>query len=340
MQQIRPHRLHRKKSRSPQKIVSLLIILSVVVTELFLFNYYIWSRPKHPDEIMAQPQVLNAQIVASDIPPPSASSAPVATQSPSPQISHDLEKVVQDSLEGTKGKYAVVITNFKTGESYLFNENERFDAGSLYKLWVMGRVFELLKDGKLEEDQVLSQSVEELNRKFSIDPEYAERKEGTVKYSVKDALTQMITISHNYAALLLTEKIRLSSVTEYLKTINLTQSKVGTSTALPYTTASDTALYLEKLYKNELSNKEYSDQMLDLLKKQKLNNKLPKYLPKGTIMAHKTGELGQVSHDAGIVFSDKGDYIIVVLSKSTSPKGAEDRIALLSKAVYEYFNRK
>lgn len=325
-----------QRSNTPQKIVSFLIILSVIVTELFLFNHYIWSKPEsiQSEEVMAQPQVLNAQIAPSEMPQPAASPTPML------KISGDLEKVVQKSLEGTKGQYAVAITNLKTGESYLFNENERFDAGSLYKLWVMGRVFDLLKEGELKEDQILSQSVQELNRKFSIDPEYAELKEGMVKYTIKNALTQMITISHNYAALLLIEKVKLSSVGEYVKKHNLTQSKVGTSTALPYTTTSDTALFLEKLYKYELVDQESSDKMLDLLKAQKLNNKLPKYLPRGIVMAHKTGELGQVSHDAGIIYSDKGDYIIVVMSKSTSPKGAEDRIGLLSKAVYDYFNKK
>jgi beta-lactamase class A len=57
-------------------------------------------------------------------------------------------------------------------------------------------------------------------------------------------------------------------------------------------------------------------------------------------MAHKTGELGQVSHDGGIVYTEKGDYIIVVLSESTLPKGAEERIANISKDVYAYFMSK
>ena len=95
------------------------------------------------------------------------------------------------------------------------------------------------------------------------------------------------------------------------------------------------------LYRLEkLADEQYTGLMVDLLKGQKLNEKLPKYLPKGTAVAHKTGEIGWFSHDVGIVYSPSGDYIIVVLSESESPAGANDRIAQVSKAVYEYFLKK
>ena len=79
--------------------------------------------------------------------------------------------------------------------------------------------------------------------------------------------------------------------------------------------------------------------MLDLLKSQKLNNKLPKYLPQEIDVAHKTGEIDSLTHDAGIVYAPTSDYIIVILSKSDYPPGAEERIADISRAVYEYFVR-
>ncbi|MEM4270897.1 MAG: serine hydrolase, partial [Candidatus Pacearchaeota archaeon] len=83
-----------------------------------------------------------------------------------------------------------------------------------------------------------------------------------------------------------------------------------------------------------------SGEMLALLKKQNLNSKLPKYLPENTVVAHKTGELGEYSHDAGIVYKDSGDYIIVVLSKTQKPLDANEKIAQISKAVYDYFKSK
>jgi beta-lactamase class A len=80
--------------------------------------------------------------------------------------------------------------------------------------------------------------------------------------------------------------------------------------------------------------------MIDLLKRQRLNSKIPKYLPSEIQIAHKTGELFEASHDAGIVYSPNGDYIIVILSESdeASRPLANERLAQVSKEVYNYFN--
>lgn len=251
-----------------------------------------------------------------------------------------LEKVVENNLIGVKGTYGIVVKNLKTGESYHKNEHQVFEAGSLYKLWVMATTYQQIQENKLQKEQVLSGDIEVLNRKFSIDPEFAEFKEGQFTLSVKDALHQMITISHNYSALMLTEKIKLSSVAAFLKAFQFNESSVSSGKDSPKVTAFDAALYLEKLYQGKLASVENTYEMIDLLKKQQLNNGLPKYLPETIKMAHKTGEIGWFKHDAGIIFTnnDKGDYIIVVLSESNSPSFAQEKIASISKSVFDYFN--
>lgn len=256
------------------------------------------------------------------------------------QVENSIADAALAALEGTKGTYGIVIKDVKTGEEYSMNEDRVFDAGSLYKLWVMTTAFNKIQTGAWKEDQVLSEDVSTLNDKFYIDPDGAEQTEGTIVFTVRDAVEHMITMSHNYAALLLTEKLKLSNVKSFLEENGLKHSTVGTDGSTPTATPKDMALFFEKLYTGELANTEYTDTMLDVLKKQQLNDKLPKYLPHDTIIAHKTGEIDSFSHDAGIVYSPHGNYIIVVLSESDSPKGAEERIALVSKAVYEYFERK
>jgi beta-lactamase class A len=294
----------------------------VFVTYIFLaallfsvFNYF--AKPTSGDLISPLPASNEAQVK---------------------KISNEaLDKGIEEALSGTKGTYGIVIKNLKTGESYYKNESQVFESGSLYKLWVMAEVFEQIKNGELKMDDELSQSIPALNSKFSISPEFAELTEGSITMSVEKALTQMITISHNYAALLLTEKIKLSRVAKFLTENGFKYSKVGNEADSPKTTPQDIALFFEKLYKGELADPDNTNKMLDFLKQQKLNNKIPKYLPEGLTIAHKTGEIYFLTHDAGIVYTDKGDYIIVVLSESESPKGAEDRIALVSKAAYDYF---
>lgn len=253
------------------------------------------------------------------------------------QVNKSLQDIIENVLAGTKGTYGIALKNLETGEKYYIGEHRSFETGSLYKLWIMAAVFKQIQDGQLTSDQVLSQDIVTLNAKFNIDPELAELSEGKVAFTVSDALLQMITISHNYAALLLTEKIKLSTVASFLKENGFLESTVGTDGAAPVSTPSDIALFYEKLYKGEFASEQYTLEMINLLRGQQLNDGLPRFFPDKTIVAHKTGDIGWFKHDAGIVYTDKGDYVIVVLSESESPLGAQERIALISKSVYDYF---
>ena len=255
----------------------------------------------------------------------------------SAKTQHSLQSVVADSLKDTDGAYGIMIKNLKTGETFGYNENKMFKTGSLYKLWIMAETYDQIQQGKVKEDEDLSEDVSVLNDKFNIASEDAELTDGTIELTVADALNQMITISHNYAALLLTERIRLSTVDSFLKKYGFSNSTVGIHGAAPTTTASDIALFFEKLYQGQLANKESTDEMIELLKNQQLNNKLPKYLPPQTTIAHKTGELDSFSHDAGIVYTKQGNYIIVILSDTKNPPAAEEKIADISQQIYNYF---
>ena len=288
--------------------------------------FWVTERPKADNHVASQPSN-SADVKGIES---------VSSPEPSPELS-PLGKVVMKSLEGTKGEYSVAIKNLQTGEEFYLDQHKSFESGSLYKLWVMGETFHKVETNQLMLEDVLSSTIPELNRIFEIDPENAELTQGGITMSVNQALNQMITISHNYAAMLLTQKNKVSTIKDWLDSHDFKESEVGGD---PKTTASDTLLFFDKLQKGELANPENTQKMLEFLKKQQLNDKIPADLPKSITVAHKTGELGLFSHDGGIVYTPKGDYIIAVLSKSDTPAAAEKRIADVSKAVYDYFQSK
>lgn len=305
---------HTRQKRGSRKVFFIILLFLAI---LFIFAYFLTKF------LSVKSSSLN--IVASPAPPIENSS-----------FSKELERIVLTSLENTRGNYGIAIKNLKSGESYYLNEHISYDTASLYKLWVMAETFRQIKNGMLKENGILSEDVKTLNEKHKISSESAELTEGTITLSVNDALTKMIADSDNYAALLLSAKIRLSKVASFLKTNGFNESTVGTIDP-PITTAYDIALFFEKLYNMRLVNKEYSNKMIQLLKEQRLNNKISKLLPKNIIIAHKTGELDEYTHDSGIVYTQNGDYIIVVLSKSSTPDLAENQIANISEAVFNYF---
>src|SRR3989344_1527214 len=249
---------------------------------------------------------------------------------------NSLKEVVDSSLLGARGTYAIIIKNLRTGEYFSQNEKRIYEPASLYKLWVLGAAFKQIKEGKLNRDEIISRDIKDLNEIFDIASDSAELTEGTVTMRVSDAIEQMITISHNYAALLLVSKIRNSNVSAFMRGQGFSSSRLGQP---PRTTAQDIASFFEKLYEGTMIDGQYSKRMLDLLSQQRLNDRIPKYLPVDVEVAHKTGEIRGFKHDAGIIFA-KDPILLVVLSESNSQQGAAERIAQLSKNVYYYFDRK
>lgn len=263
------------------------------------------------------------------------------------QEESQLGDVVKGSLLGTKGSYGIVILNLKTGENYFQNETSIYEAASLYKLWVMATSFEQIKNGQMREADMINQDVNVLRKKFGISAPLEEAvnnekkdEKNIISFTVGDALMQMITISDNDAALLLTDKVRLINISKFLEKQGFFSSRLGSGNKQPTTTPIEVALFLKRLYEGKIIDSMYSKKMLYLLRWQKLNTKIPKYLPENLFISHKTGELDEFNHDAGIVFAPKGDYILVVMSKSdiASRYLAEERIAILSRDVYKYFN--
>lgn len=274
-------------------------------------------------------------IAVSPIPSEHVAGATISIENKIVEFDENLEKTIDDALAGTRGTYAIVIKDLQTGATYTRNSEREFPTASLYKLWVMAETYHQIDEGKFSEEASMSATVESLNKAFGISSESAELTEGGFTMSVNEALNRMITVSHNYAAYMLTQKIKTANLKSFLEINGFTSSKVGPD---PESTASDIALFLEKLYRKELGTAEHTTKMLDLLAAQKLNDRIPKYLPKGTRVMHKTGELDGVKHDVGIVEGPKGDYIIVLLSETNDQLAAAERLANISKNVYDYMN--
>src|SRR5437660_221196 len=68
------------------------------------------------------------------------------------------------------------------------------------------------------------------------------------------------------------------------------------------------------LAKRQLISAGASDRMLSRLERQQINDRLPAQLPPGVVIAHKTGNLGGVMHDAGIVYTKTGPRVVAAIA--------------------------
>jgi beta-lactamase class A len=82
--------------------------------------------------------------------------------------------------------------------------------------------------------------------------------------------------------------------------------------------------------------------MLEMLLAQEFNNAIPAGLPLGTPVAHKTGEITSVLHDAAVIYpADRPSFVLVVLTKGYADrKEAERRVAQLAETAYGWAIRR
>jgi beta-lactamase class A len=77
--------------------------------------------------------------------------------------------------------------------------------------------------------------------------------------------------------------------------------------------------------------------VIDIMKRQKFNDRIPAGVPDGIEIAHKTGSIKGVRNDAGIVYA-KQPYVISVFSKRlTNEKAGVEALAALSKVAWQTF---
>ena len=78
--------------------------------------------------------------------------------------------------------------------------------------------------------------------------------------------------------------------------------------------------------------------MIAVLKRQKFNDGIPAGLPPGTEVAHKTGNITRIHHDAGIVFAPR-PYVLVILVRGVQEqKESAAVMAAISRAIYANLN--
>ena len=77
--------------------------------------------------------------------------------------------------------------------------------------------------------------------------------------------------------------------------------------------------------------------MINILKNQKYDDIIPKYLPKSVEVAHKDGWISGVRHDSGIIFlKNNKKYVLILLSKKL--ENEIDGADILAKISLEIYN--
>lgn len=235
-------------------------------------------------------------------------------------------------IQGVDGTFGIAVKDLATGRGFLVNPDLEFPAASLFKLPVMFEVFKQNRLGLLSMDEELE-----------ITEHYAEYDLGTLDMEVGDkvrlarALERMIVVSDNTSAVMLLDRTGVANVNRDMKDLGLEHTRILAEGLT--TSPQDMLLFMEMLAMGKGVDPETSQAMVQLLLRQQVNDRIPLLLPRGTPVAHKTGNWDGIVHDVGIVFSPRATYVIALLAQDLADVRAGTRaLAEVSREVYDYFN--
>lgn len=240
-----------------------------------------------------------------------------------------------------RGETAILIEDLKTRQTIEINSKKLFPSASLVKVPIMAVLYQAQEEGRINlSDEIVLKRQHKV--KSSSRTYYAPC--GT-KFTVRELIELMITESDNTATNMLVDLLGFGYINQKflefgLKNTDLRRGVMDLQWRRAgienYTTAEDMAYLLRKIYKGELISAKASHEMMDVLKRQKVNDRIPRLLPDNISIAHKTGLLRDTVSDVGIVFTPEGNFIICVLTRDIrSFNSAKNFIGKIAKCAYD-----
>ncbi|MDN4494510.1 serine hydrolase [Ureibacillus aquaedulcis] len=255
-----------------------------------------------------------------------------------------MEKDIQTLIQQLPYKIKLLVKEAGTDHSLLTKDlDDVFSSASLIKVPILLAVLDYVENENISLYQIVKISKE--NRvEFSVLTELEAE-----ECALGDLLLWMIIISDNTATNVLIDLIGLEKLNQYFKKIGLTQTRIQRK-MMDFaqlekgfdnlTTARDMGTLYTAIYRKSLLSLEYSNLVIDILSRQRVYDSLKRYIVDDVKIAHKTGSLDTVEHDVGIVFSNKGDYIIgVFVTDHSNSEAAKGCIGKISMIVYEHMGK-
>ena len=246
-------------------------------------------------------------------------------------------------LKEIPGQTGCWYRDLATGETFGWQEDAAHSSASIIKIFLMAFLFRKFRDGKLDPE-----------KRILLRPEQIAPSAGVLSYlrdcrelSVRDLIELMIIVSDNSATNVLIDLAGMEALNAFLadelvlvrtrlrrRMMDLDAIARGKDNT---TSAMEAGTVLERMYRGALVSPGDSREMIRILKNQQDSSLIPWHLkhmlPEHTI-AHKTGGLDHVVHDAALVDLPDRPYILCFFGSGV-PVPAYGR--LIQDASYRIF---
>lgn len=245
---------------------------------------------------------------------------------------------VQSRIAQSGADVAIAFRTLDGRDEWFLRADEPFHAASTMKIPVMIELFHQVREGKLklndpllikdEFHSIVDNSVFKLSA--TDDSEASLYKAEGQTRTLTQLCDLMITQSSNLATNLLIEKLGVENIRATVHSLHADGMNVlrGVEDDKAYgkgmnntTTARGLLVLLQAIAEGKAVDSDSSRQMVAILERQQFNESIPAGLPPGIEVAHKTGEITKIHHDAAIVYA-KRPFVMVILTR-----GLEDQKA-------------
>ncbi len=299
---------------------------------------------------------------------------------------HLLQEQIEDAIAAADAHMGVALRHLERGDELMVNADDTFPLASVLKIPVLVEAFRQLEAGRFTLDDRWELTVAEKNLGSGVLTHF----DDGLTPTVRDLLTLMIIISDNTATDMVIHRLGIDAINATIRELGLRHTFLPMTirqifesilpsadpTQDPYelavaedafvpppdaaglqlgpandvSTPRDMTDLLELIWTGRAAGRAACDGMLGVLLQQTLNDRLPRFLPPGTKVAHKTGTLGGVRNDAGIIYVDDAHLALTVFSRWDSQAVKGDAVGErrrqfeidsvfghIARAVYDYY---
>jgi beta-lactamase class A len=263
-----------------------------------------------------------------------------------------LSEAIQKRIAASGADVAVALRTLDGQIELLIQPDVPFHAASTMKVPVMIELFRQAAEGVIPLDtpiavrnefhSIVDGSVYKLSEGDDSDVDvYAKVGETMTPRQLCEA---MITVSSNLAANILIEKLGAENIQRTVHAMGADGMKVlrgveddkafekGLNNA---TTARSLLVMLTKIAQGAAVSPIASRAMVDMLSRQRFRDGIPAQLPEGTRVAHKTGNITKIHHDAAIVYGPRPFVLVVLVRGIEDQKVSGPLIAAIARTAYD-----
>jgi len=268
---------------------------------------------------------------------------------------NDVKKKIAALIAASNAQMiGIAFYDLASGKEVLINADESFHAASTMKVPVMMEIYRQASAGKFSLDDRIPVKNDFISiadgSHYSVsatdDSEPTLYQKVGASETIRELMRLMIVKSSNLATNILIARVTAARVMELMRELGAEKIRVlrGVEDSKAYerglnntTTARDLMILLRRIAERRAVSKDASDDMVRVLLGQEFNEGIPAGLPKAARVAHKTGFITGINHDAAIIYlPDHQPYVLVVLTRGlTDEKRAHALMADISRTVYE-----